>query len=236
MYGRSQPRSQDFHMRTRRDARKPWSGPVTWLPKKWQHLTATRQGVARYSLMKYTSLRNKSVNSQKTSQSILFMCRAKFGTNQLKSTVAHNGNTQFIFNIQFMLLILLSEFFWPNSFFSNRNFFSNRLFFCEIFSSCNFLLLFTVGFFNRNLFSTEIYFRQKFFQPKFIFRRNLFSAEIYFQQKFVFNRNLFSAEIYFQPKFIFNRNLFSAEIYFQQKFLWFHMSYRWPLLIMLQRK
>ena len=35
--------------------------------------------------MKYTSLRNKSVNSQKTSQSILFMCRAKFGTNQLKS-------------------------------------------------------------------------------------------------------------------------------------------------------
>ena len=53
--------------------------------KKWQYLTATRQGVARYSLMKYTSLRNKSVNSQKTSQSILFMCRAKFGTNQLKS-------------------------------------------------------------------------------------------------------------------------------------------------------
>jgi hypothetical protein len=35
--------------------------------------------------MKYTSLRNKSVNSQKTFQSILFMCRAKFGTNQLKS-------------------------------------------------------------------------------------------------------------------------------------------------------
>ena len=29
------------------------------LPKKWQYLTATRQGVARYSLMKYTSLRNK---------------------------------------------------------------------------------------------------------------------------------------------------------------------------------
>ena len=27
--------------------------------KKWQYLTATRQGVARYSLMKYTSLRNK---------------------------------------------------------------------------------------------------------------------------------------------------------------------------------
>jgi hypothetical protein len=39
--------------------RKPWSGPVTCLPKKWQYLTATRQEVARYSLMKYTSLRNK---------------------------------------------------------------------------------------------------------------------------------------------------------------------------------
>ena len=25
----SQPRSQGFHMRTRRDTRKPWSGPVT---------------------------------------------------------------------------------------------------------------------------------------------------------------------------------------------------------------
>ena len=60
-----------------------WAGHVT--AQKWQYLTATRQGVARYSLMKYTSLRNKSVNSQKTSQSILFLCRAKFGTNQLKS-------------------------------------------------------------------------------------------------------------------------------------------------------
>ena len=29
--------------------------------KKWQYLTATRQGVARYSLMKYTSLRNKQI-------------------------------------------------------------------------------------------------------------------------------------------------------------------------------
>jgi hypothetical protein len=28
---------------------------------------------------------SKKINSQKTSQSILFMCRAKFGTNQLKS-------------------------------------------------------------------------------------------------------------------------------------------------------
>ena len=55
----TQPRSQGFSVRTRRDTRKPWSGPVTRLPKKWQYLTATRQGVARYSLMKYTSLRNK---------------------------------------------------------------------------------------------------------------------------------------------------------------------------------
>jgi hypothetical protein len=54
-----QPRSQGFSVRTRRDTRKPWSGPVTCLPKKWQYLTATRQGVARCSLMKYTSLRNK---------------------------------------------------------------------------------------------------------------------------------------------------------------------------------
>jgi hypothetical protein len=30
---------------------------------------------------------SKQINSQKTSQSILFMCRAKFGTNQLKSNV-----------------------------------------------------------------------------------------------------------------------------------------------------
>jgi hypothetical protein len=28
-YHRSQPRSQGFRMRTRRDTRKPWSGPVT---------------------------------------------------------------------------------------------------------------------------------------------------------------------------------------------------------------
>ena len=109
-----------------------------------------------------------------------------------------------------MLLILLSEFF------SGRNFFSNRLFLCEIFSSRNFLLLFTVVFFNRNLFSTEVY-----FQPEFIFSRNLFSAEIYFQLKFIFNRNLFSTEIYFQQKFIFNRNLFSTEICFQPKFIFY---------------
>ena len=58
-----QPRSQGFSVRTRRDTRKPWSGPRglgrSRDDKKWQYLTATRQGVARYSLMKYTSLRNK---------------------------------------------------------------------------------------------------------------------------------------------------------------------------------
>ena len=52
--GVPQPRSQGFSVRTRGETRKPWSGPVTCLPKKWQYLTATRQGVARYSLMKYT--------------------------------------------------------------------------------------------------------------------------------------------------------------------------------------
>jgi hypothetical protein len=34
-----------------------WASHVTI--QKWQYLTATSQGVARYSLMKYISLRNK---------------------------------------------------------------------------------------------------------------------------------------------------------------------------------
>ena len=58
-YSSLQSRSQGFSVRTRGETRKPWSGPVTCLPKKWQYLTATRQGVAIYSLMEYTSLRNK---------------------------------------------------------------------------------------------------------------------------------------------------------------------------------
>ena len=62
----SQPRSQGFSVRTREETRKPWSGPVTCLPNEI-----------------YKS--SKQINSQKTSQSILFLCRAKFGTNQLKS-------------------------------------------------------------------------------------------------------------------------------------------------------
>ena len=60
-----------------------WAGHV--LPQKWQYLTATRQGVARYSLINEIYKSSKQINSQKTSQSILFMCRAKFGMNQLKS-------------------------------------------------------------------------------------------------------------------------------------------------------
>jgi hypothetical protein len=116
-----QPRSQGFHMRTRRDTRKPWSGPVTCYPKnavfdsyssrsgeiffkrtrethrltiidlfdfyESNHSRETHR-LTINDLMKYTtntSLRNKLVDSQKTSQSILFMCRATFGTNQLKS-------------------------------------------------------------------------------------------------------------------------------------------------------
>jgi hypothetical protein len=79
-----QLRSQGFSVRTRRNWRKPWSGPVTCLPEKWQYLTATRQGVARYSLMKYTSLRNKYI-AKRLLDRYQFMCRAKFVTNQLKS-------------------------------------------------------------------------------------------------------------------------------------------------------
>jgi hypothetical protein len=104
-------------------------------------------------------------------------------------TVAHNGNTQFKFNIQFMLPILLSEFFSARiRSFPTEIFFQTDFFFCEIYFQPKFI-------FSRNLFSAEI-----------CFSRNLFSADIYFQPKFVFSRNLFSAEICFQPKFIFNRN------------------------------
>jgi hypothetical protein len=38
----TQPRSQGFSVRTKRDTRKTWSGQVTFLHKKWQYLTATR--------------------------------------------------------------------------------------------------------------------------------------------------------------------------------------------------
>jgi hypothetical protein len=59
-----------------------WAGHVTTqklavfdsYSSSWQYLTATEI---------YKS--SKQINSQKTSQSILFMCRAKFGMNQLKS-------------------------------------------------------------------------------------------------------------------------------------------------------
>ena len=65
-----QPRSQGFSVTTRRDTRKLWSWPVTCLPQKWQYLTATRQGVARYSLIHEIYKSPKQINSQKTSQSI----------------------------------------------------------------------------------------------------------------------------------------------------------------------
>ena len=75
-----QPRSQGFSVRTRGETRKPWSGPVTCLPKKWQYLTgySSRSGEIVFNEIYKSS---KQINSQKTSQSILFMCRA----NQLKS-------------------------------------------------------------------------------------------------------------------------------------------------------
>jgi hypothetical protein len=61
-----QPRSQGFRMRTRGETRKPWSGPVTWLPEKWQYLTATRQGVARYSLSNVYNMSGRVVSDIQT--------------------------------------------------------------------------------------------------------------------------------------------------------------------------
>jgi hypothetical protein len=82
--GGSQPRSQGFSVRTRRDTRKPWSGPVTWRQKMAVvDSYSSRSGEIFFNEIYKSS---KQINSQKTSQSILFMCRAtKFGTNQLKS-------------------------------------------------------------------------------------------------------------------------------------------------------
>ena len=78
-----QPRSQGFSVRTRRDTRKPWSGPVTCYPKMAVFDSySSRIGEIFFNEIYKSS---KQINSQKTSQSILFMCRAKFGTNQLKS-------------------------------------------------------------------------------------------------------------------------------------------------------
>ena len=81
--GSSQPRSQGFSVRTRRDTRKPWSGPVTCYPKMAVFDSYSSSCGEIFFNEIYKS--SKQINSQKTSQSILFMCRAKFGTNQLKS-------------------------------------------------------------------------------------------------------------------------------------------------------
>ena len=58
----AQPRKPVFYFRTALLACEVGGSPGLGRSrddKKWQYLTATRQGVARYSLMKYTSLRNK---------------------------------------------------------------------------------------------------------------------------------------------------------------------------------
>jgi hypothetical protein len=79
----AQPRSQGFSVRTRGETRKPWSGPVTCLPKMAIFDSYSSRSGEIFFIEIYKS--SKQINSQKTSQSILFMCRAKFGTNQLKS-------------------------------------------------------------------------------------------------------------------------------------------------------
>jgi hypothetical protein len=79
---KTQPRSQGFSVRTRRDTRNPWSGPVTWRQKMAVFDSYSSRSGEMFFNEIYKS--SKQINSQKTSQSILFMCRAKFGTNQLK--------------------------------------------------------------------------------------------------------------------------------------------------------
>jgi hypothetical protein len=86
IYCNTQPRSQGFSVRTRRDTRKPWSGPVTWRQKMAVFDSySSRSGEIFFDEIYKSS---KQINRQKTSQSILFMCRAKFGTNQLKSILS----------------------------------------------------------------------------------------------------------------------------------------------------
>ena len=71
-------------MRTRRDTRKPlvWAGHVSTQKMAVFDSYSSRSGEIFFNEIYKSS---KQINSQKTSQSILFMCRAKFGTNQLKS-------------------------------------------------------------------------------------------------------------------------------------------------------
>jgi hypothetical protein len=78
---RHQPRSQSFRVRTSGEKRKPSSGPGHVI---WAYLTATRQGVAKYSNW---NIQVFEINKQPKHFSInrYYLCTAKFGTNQLKS-------------------------------------------------------------------------------------------------------------------------------------------------------
>jgi hypothetical protein len=67
-----QPRSQGFRVRTRGETRKPWSGPITWLQNMdiFDSYSSRNGEIFLAEIYKYS----KQINSQKTSQSILFMC------------------------------------------------------------------------------------------------------------------------------------------------------------------
>jgi hypothetical protein len=67
--------------------RKPWSGPVTWVQNMdiFDSYSSRSGKIFLTEIYKYS----KQINSQNTSQSILFtVCVAKFGTNQPKSLKA----------------------------------------------------------------------------------------------------------------------------------------------------
>jgi hypothetical protein len=69
---------------TRGETRKPWSGPVTWLPQKWQYLNSysSRSDEIFFNEIYKSS---KQINSAKRLLNRYYLCVAKFGTNQLKS-------------------------------------------------------------------------------------------------------------------------------------------------------
>ena len=134
--------------------------------------------------------------------------------------MAHKGNTQFIFNIQFILSILLAKFL------SGRNFsFPCRKFFQTDFFSANFCQQIYSLFTTKVFISTGICFRHKFvfIMQRFISNRSFFSSRDLFPTGIYFRPIFFSAEIYFQPQFVldryfFSRDLFSTGICFRQKF------------------
>jgi hypothetical protein len=113
-----------------------------------------RRGIVQHFSLYQTFPPAHSTNSQTSAPSKLPIVTSN-------NYVAHNGNTQIIFNIQFMLLILLAEFF------SGRILcFPTEMFPAEV------------------LISTGIYFQQKF-----IFNRNLFSNINLFSTELFFSRN-----------------------------------------------